>query len=544
MTDRVQQLTKGFDINSVASVAVTLDRVKQLEDLTREEKLDLARLLSEIFFHAHHTGSTIMPKLAVRAEKRIAKFGDEVIPFLCDQAINADSESTAYFGQTLAKIGATALAYVLAQAEQLPADDDRLVNLFQVLSYFKIEQAAQALPLMLKPHKMNHHVTAMSFCSMGKIIQKLKPAWIGETLRSEVFNTLYGNLRHDQVLVRKNAARSLGKMLRKGMLTGEQEEKLYKAFLSISGRDEKHNWDRGFIVRKEAEDFLPYFEQHRQGNEKYNQSYKIISKKVLAPNTCQFTIHAPWIAQKIEAGQFIIVRPHIFSERIPLSIAGWNREAGTLTIIVFAVGKTTTEINSMPEGKSFQDVVGPLGNRSHIPENIGTCIVIGGGYGTGAVLPTAMEMKRSGHKVIGIVGARNGENLIMHKELSATCDEVFITTNDGSAGMQGLVTDALKMILDREPVTHVLAIGPVPMMKAVSEMTKPLKIDTHVSLNAIMVDGTGMCGACRVTVGDETKFACFHGPDFNGHLVDFENLMMRQKMFHKEEKMARTVVNN
>jgi ferredoxin--NADP+ reductase len=277
---------------------------------------------------------------------------------------------------------------------------------------------------------------------------------------------------------------------------------------------------------------------------KYSQSYRILSKELLAPHTYHFTIEAPMIARKIEAGQFIIVRPHILSERIPLSICGWDREKGTIDIVVFAVGKTTTQINLMQAGKSFQDVVGPLGNRSNLPSTKATCVVIGGGYGTGAIIPTAREMKQMDNRVIGIVGARNKENLIMVKELRTVCDEVIVTTNDGSEGMQGFVTNALQVVIDREPVHHVLAIGPVPMMKAVSDITKRINIETFVSLNAIMVDGTGMCGACRVTVGNETKFACFHGPDFDGHQVDFENLMKRQKMFAKEEKTAFAVMNN
>jgi NAD(P)H-flavin reductase len=164
--------------------------------------------------------------------------------------------------------------------------------------------------------------------------------------------------------------------------------------------------------------------------------------------------------------------------------------------------------------------------------------VIGGGYGTGAIIPTAKDMKTLGNKVIGIVGARTKESLILIPELSQACDKVLITTNDGSEGLKGFVTDALSNVLASEKVIYVLAVGPVPMMKAVSEMTRPLNIATYVSLNAIMVDGTGMCGACRVTVGGETKFACFHGPDFDGHKVDFENLTKRQKMFARQEKMA------
>jgi ferredoxin/flavodoxin---NADP+ reductase len=270
----------------------------------------------------------------------------------------------------------------------------------------------------------------------------------------------------------------------------------------------------------------------------YRQSFRIRAKRLLCKNTFHFTIEAPFIARKIEAGQFIIVRPYAKSERIPLSVCGWDRSRGTLQIIVSAVGKTTTEINTMQVGDAFKDVVGPLGNRSRFPKAVGTCVVIGGGYGTGAIIPTAFDMKEAGNKVIGIVGAHNKESLIMIDELKNVCDQVRITTNDGSYGRVGLVTDALNEILSAEIVTHVLAVGPVPMMKAVSEMTRPLKIETFVSLNAIMVDGTGMCGACRVSVGNEIKFACFHGPDFDGHLVDFENLVKRQKMFVKEEKIA------
>lgn len=275
----------------------------------------------------------------------------------------------------------------------------------------------------------------------------------------------------------------------------------------------------------------------------YRQSFRILSKTFLCTNTYHYTIEAPFIARKIRAGQFIIVRPHSMSERIPLSVCGWDRDAGTIRIIVSAVGKTSTEINRMQQGDAFKDVVGPLGERSHLPGNTGTCVVIGGGYGTGAIIPTAMDLKARGNRVIGIVGARDKDSLIMVEELREVCDEVIITTVDDSCGRKGMVTDALNDLLSAEDITYVLAVGPVPMMKAVSEMTRALRITTSVSLNAIMVDGTGMCGACRVSVGGETKFACFHGPDFDGHLVDFDTLMKRQKMFVKEEKIALEKLN-
>jgi ferredoxin--NADP+ reductase len=327
-------------------------------------------------------------------------------------------------------------------------------------------------------------------------------------------------------------------MLRKGLLSEENEKKVFKTFMKITGKDDNHNWDRAFIVRREAEFFLSYFKLEVAPAHKYTQSFRIVSKKLLCPHTFHFTIEAPLIAQKIEAGQFIIIRAHEHSERIPLSVCDWDEDRGTVNIIISAVGKTTTEINAMKEGDCFKDVVGPLGNRSSLPLSAGTCVVIGGGYGTGAIIPTAKDLKNVGNKVIGIVGARNKDYLIMVDELKEVCDEVYITTNDGSEGLGGMVTDALWEVLHKENVIHVLAIGPVPMMKAISEMTRPHNIETFVSLNAIMVDGTGMCGACRVTVGGETKFACFHGPDFDGHKVDFENLTKRQKMFEKEEKLA------
>ena len=272
--------------------------------------------------------------------------------------------------------------------------------------------------------------------------------------------------------------------------------------------------------------------------DRYRQSFKILSKHELCDKTFHYEIEAPMIARKLKAGQFVIVRPHDHSERIPLSVCGWDADRGTVELIIMTAGKTSAELNNLKVGERITDVVGPLGERSHVESYPDTCVVIGGGYGTGAIIPTAKDHKALGNKVIGIVGARNKDLLIMTKELENVCDELMITTNDGSVGIEGFVTDALQQIVLREDVSQVLAVGPVPMMKAVSELTKPLDITTFVSLNAIMVDGTGMCGACRVSVGGKTKFACFHGPDFNGHEVDFEQLVKRQKMFNKEEREA------
>ncbi len=544
MRDQVNQIIHHLDPRSVESMTGALDAVKEINDLNQEEKSALTKALCEVFYHAHHTGSTTMPKVAVRTEKRIARFGPEMIPFIFDEMLDSDSESAVYFGKTLARNGLAGLEYVLAKLEDYKTQDHDLINLIQTVSYFKVPEAVHAIPLLLSlAQHTNHQVTSMSLYTTGRLAQTLPHSVFNDELKLNMFNTAFRFLSNAQGLVRKNTAQTLGRMVRKGLLSVDQEKKVYNAFMAITGRDNQHKWDRAFIVRREAEDFLPYFHEACLSVRMYNQSYKIISKRMLCPNTYHYTIDAPLIARKIEAGQFLIVRPHIFSERIPLSVCGWNREHGTIDIIISAVGKTTTEINAMNPGDPFQDVVGPLGERSFIPASTGTCVVIGGGYGTGAIIPTAMDLQKAGNKVIGVVGARNQENVIMLVELGKVCDEVMVTTNDGSLGNQGLVTDALAKILEREQVTYVLAVGPVPMMKAISELTRYKNIPTYVSLNAIMVDGTGMCGACRVTVGGETKFACFHGPDFDGHKVDFENLMKRQKMFAKEERLALSSMN-
>ncbi len=275
----------------------------------------------------------------------------------------------------------------------------------------------------------------------------------------------------------------------------------------------------------------------------YKQSYLIRKKEFLSPGTYFFQIEAPFIARKIQAGQFIMLRPNANSERIPISICGWDEKEGYIEIIISKEGRTSAEAIRKEQGDSFTDVVGPLGVRSHVSKYEGAAVVLGGGYGAGAVLPTARDLKKMGNKVIGVVGARSKDLVLMESRMREVCDEVYVTTNDGSAGIQGFVTDALKVIMEKEKVSTTLAVGPVPMMKAVADLTKTHGIESWVSLNAIMVDGTGMCGACRVTVDNKTRFACFHGPDFNGHLVDFDELMKRQAMFKIQEKMALEAVS-
>ncbi len=270
----------------------------------------------------------------------------------------------------------------------------------------------------------------------------------------------------------------------------------------------------------------------------YAQSFAIVEKRELCPDTWFMRVEAPLVARKVEAGQFVIVRPGERSERMPLSIAGWDRDAGTHDLVIAAVGVTSTEAVELNVGDRFSDIVGPLGERSHVQKYDGVCVVLGGGYGSGAIIPTARDLKELGNTVYGIVGARSADLVIMADELGEVCDRLIVTTNDGSLGVKGFVTHALAPILVEEKVSSCLAIGPVPMMKAVAGMTKEHGVDCFVSLNAIMLDGTGMCGACRVTVGDETKFACVDGPDFDGHAVDFDELVTRQRMFAEQEREA------
>ena len=263
--------------------------------------------------------------------------------------------------------------------------------------------------------------------------------------------------------------------------------------------------------------------------------YLIKEARFLAPDIKLFRIEAPRIAKKRQAGQFVIVRVHDNGERIPLTIADSSTDDGTVTIIVQNAGKTTRLLNMLEVGDSVLDIVGPLGEPSHI-ENFGTCVVIGGGVGTAIAYPTAVAMKQKGNHVIGIVGSRNKELFILEDEMRATTDEFFPMTDDGSYGEKGFVTDKLKQVCDDQKVDFVLAIGPIPMMRAVANATRDLGIKTVVSLNPIMVDGTGMCGGCRVQIGDQTKFACVDGPEFDAHLVDFDTLISRNSLYKDKEQ--------
>ncbi|WP_145210146.1 sulfide/dihydroorotate dehydrogenase-like FAD/NAD-binding protein [Stieleria sp.] len=264
--------------------------------------------------------------------------------------------------------------------------------------------------------------------------------------------------------------------------------------------------------------------------------FPIKESRFLSGDVKLFRVEAPRIARKRQAGQFVIVRIHEHGERIPLTIADSDVEEGTITIIVQGVGKTTRLLNQLEAGDSILDVVGPLGEPSEI-KKFGTVVVIGGGVGTAIAYPTAVAMKQAGNHVITIVGARNQSLLILEDEVRATSDELYLMTDDGSCGEHGFVTQKLQALIDQgRTIDHVLAIGPIPMMRAVAEVTRPHQIPTIVSLNPIMVDGTGMCGGCRVYVGKECKFACVDGPEFDAHQVDFTNLIQRNKMYRDREQ--------
>ncbi len=266
--------------------------------------------------------------------------------------------------------------------------------------------------------------------------------------------------------------------------------------------------------------------------------FEIVEKRQLCHTVYLLRIKAPRVAAKRKAGQFVMIKINEQGERIPLTIVDSDLKEGTISIIVQEVGKTTTEICALGAGDNVMDLVGPLGRPTHI-ENFGTAVCVGGGIGVAPIYPISKALKEMGNRVVSIPGARTKDLLILEDEMRAVSDEMHITTDDGSYGHHGFVTQILQKLIDEKmKIDIVIGIGPIPMMKAVSNVTRPYNIHTLVSLNPIMVDGTGMCGACRVTIGDEIRFVCVDGPEFDGHLVDFDELIMRNRTYLKEEKMA------
>ena len=264
---------------------------------------------------------------------------------------------------------------------------------------------------------------------------------------------------------------------------------------------------------------------------------EIVARDVLAPKIVRLVVKAPEITAKAQPGHFVVVRLDERAERIPLTIADYDRVNGTITLIVQEVGKSSALICQMQVGDSFADVLGPLGSPYPI-EKLGTVVGVAGGLGAAPLYPKVKALHEAGNKVIIILGAQKKEMLILEEDLKAISDQLLVSTDDGSYGHHGLVTDLLKQVLDSEKVDEVVAIGPVPMMDACVKVTKERNVKTVVSLNAVMVDGTGMCGGCRVSVGGESKFCCVDGPAFDGLAVDFAELRQRQRYYTEQEKQA------
>jgi ferredoxin/flavodoxin---NADP+ reductase len=262
---------------------------------------------------------------------------------------------------------------------------------------------------------------------------------------------------------------------------------------------------------------------------------RIILKETLAPRTHYFRIEVPLIARHAEAGQFVIIRVDEEGERVPFTIADFDPAEGSITLVIQEVGETTRQIGALNTGDEFRDVLGPLGAPSEI-EKFGTVCLLGGGFGIAAIHVLAKALREAGNRVVSIIGARTKDLLIMEEEMRRVSDELVIMTDDGSCGRKGLVVEPLKEMLEAGALQRVCAVGPIPMMRAVGEMTRPYGVKTIVSLNPVMVDGTGMCGGCRVEVGGVTKFACVDGPEFDAHETNFEELIHRTQMYRKMER--------
>ena len=264
-------------------------------------------------------------------------------------------------------------------------------------------------------------------------------------------------------------------------------------------------------------------------------SYKILNKRELCTNQYELTIDAPYVVRNAKAGQFVILRVEENGERIPLTIADVNKEKGELTIVFMAVGHTTKKLALLEIGDELIDLAGPLGTPTHI-KKYGTVVCVAGGYGAAPCYLISKAFKEAGNKVYMVMGARSKDLIFWENKMKTACDELFITTNDGSLGEQGFVTQVLDRLIKQEQIDYVIAVGPMPMMRAVADLTRDKNIYTEASMNPIMVDGTGMCGACRLTVGGEVKFACVDGPDFNAHLIDFDEVINRTSLYKNQER--------
>lgn len=263
--------------------------------------------------------------------------------------------------------------------------------------------------------------------------------------------------------------------------------------------------------------------------------YKILAKKEICPNQFEITVEAPYVVRNAQAGQFIIFRADENGERVPLTIADVDKEKGELTLVFMSVGYSTKKLAALNVGEEIHDIVGPLGKPTDI-KKYGTVVCLAGGYGAAPCYLIAKAFKEAGNKVYMIMGARTKELIFWADKMKDACTELFITTDDGTMGEKGFVTQVLEKIINREKVDYAIAVGPMPMMRAVADLTRDKGIYTEASMNPIMVDGTGMCGACRVTVGGEVKFACVDGPDFDAHKIDFDEVINRTRIYKDQER--------
>lgn len=265
--------------------------------------------------------------------------------------------------------------------------------------------------------------------------------------------------------------------------------------------------------------------------------YQVVYREDLAPRIHLFSVSAPFVARKAKPGQFIILRIDEEGERIPLTIADFDRAAGTVTVVFMEVGKTSMKLATLQAGDSLATFVGPLGLPTEV-EKFGTVCCVGGGFGTATIYPIARAMKEAGNRVISVIGFRNRDLMFWEDQMRSVSDELIVTTDDGSYGRKGLVTEPIRELCEAGLIDRTVAIGPIPMMKFVSKTTQPFHVPTVVSLNPIMVDGTGMCGACRVSVGGTTRFVCVDGPDFDGHQVNWDELAARNQLYRGDERLA------
>ncbi|MDH4185304.1 MAG: sulfide/dihydroorotate dehydrogenase-like FAD/NAD-binding protein, partial [Nitrospinota bacterium] len=500
MTDIAKETVKKFASRDVESLRNTLLEIGKLSGLTAAQKQEIAAGIIPLFYRTHDNDDDL-DNLIKLAEKTLATMGADVVGPLISHMVEADMESVEHFAKTLGDIGEPALAPVQKALAEHSKDGYVQTSLLLALANFKGKSALKAMDSAFGylEHE-NPQVRSAALHCIGRVANNVDLAHATAAERSKMFDACFTSLSAPKAITRLHAVRALGEMLKNSYLTSEQVDKTHKALRAVLGYDD-FEWDNAYIVRHEADRYLhlcreaPARAARMDGQGKYSQDFRIISKRELVPQTFHMRVNAPLIAQKIQAGQFIIIRPNAHSERIPLSICGWNREEGYIEIVVMGCGRTSNETIAKNVGDCLQDVVGPLGQRSHVRKYDGACVVLGGGYGTGAVVPTARDLRALGNKVYGVVGARSKNLLILVDELRAVCDEVFVTTNDGSEGIEGFVTHALDKIMKREKVSFTLSVGPVPMMMAVTKMLQGSDVEGWVSLNAIMVDGTGMCGA-------------------------------------------------